>query len=46
MTRITVTLALGALLWLMAVVAAHGQSAPESAYTEVFYSSGGLRIQA
>ena len=43
--RLAVAHLLCAFLW-MAVAAAHGQSTAESAYTEVFYRSGSLNIQA
>jgi len=45
MTRVSATLLLGVLLCLVAA-ATHSQSAAESTYTEVFYPSGSLRIQA
>jgi dienelactone hydrolase len=43
--RVSVTLLLSALLCL-AATAAHSQSAAESTYSELFYPSGSLRIQA
>jgi hypothetical protein len=45
MMRVSATLLLGIFLCLV-TTAAHSQSPTDSAYTEVFYPSGNLRIQA